>query len=169
MQWTSEAHKQPSDQINWEKQKPTTADKKNRGPKLTWKAEASRRDLNGWAGCSTSPRWSTNAHTSRALAMIEDTEQANQRGGGDAQGWGATERWGRLSNRLSGQESVWGEDDGEWGSQKQQARFPISNSNVQSGPARQRHKANRKGPVSILHPTHTKFVCQQQKKHTCDV
>ena len=28
MQWTSEAHKQPSDQINWEKQKPTTADKK---------------------------------------------------------------------------------------------------------------------------------------------
>ena len=28
MQWTSEPHKQPSDQINWEKQKPTTADKK---------------------------------------------------------------------------------------------------------------------------------------------
>ena len=158
---------------------------------MTWKAEASRRDLNGWAGCSTSPRWSsslaalwtreeawrqrnrqwpsgmwiqhtrttkiatrrtcrpskeprphptnrpccksmattqnppnptqipldihksppkspsisqqmrqtsdqgrksTNAHTSRALAMIEDTKQANQRGGDDAQGWGAAER-----------------------------------------------------------------------------
>jgi len=37
-------------------------------------------------------RKSTNAHTSRALAMIEDTKQANQRGGDDAQGWGTAER-----------------------------------------------------------------------------